>query len=221
MRAVEMRRRLMADTMPGGCAQAIPNMDLKQSSVVVVGALNPAIVEPVWLIENKIVATPPQDAPIPMMQSPGRIEFEIEGFHWAVDRMRLTIQSDTERSPAAVVKKLFSELKHTPVRAIGHNFHFRSGLSDWRGGRPELAGCVGFKPEGCQEQIASRWLGAWKREGSVVQVDVEMSDQAALVRVNVERSVVRAAEVVDYAESFTEDLATARGIAASLEKGMK
>lgn len=195
-------------------------MDLKQSSIVIVGKLNPAIIEPMWLIENEVVGMPPEGAPIPMMQLPGRVEFDVEGFHWAVDRVRLTIQSDTERSPEGLVNRLFQELRHTPVQAIGHNFHFRSGVADWKGGRPTLSDCPDFRPEGGGEQVRSRWLGAWRVGAGTLQVDVEVTDEAALLNVNIERRVARADEIAGHASQFKADLASARRVAWRLGGGI-
>ncbi len=90
--------------------------------------------------------------------------FTIGALEWEVDYRRLMVSSpsiyikekETCGDKAAKVMKL---LCHTPVEAVGHNFHFSCDLKDWtENALPQLGSrSVRDFPDARQ----FRWIGAF------------------------------------------------------------
>lgn len=108
--------------------------DIFSSSIVAVGAFNPAIFSPDWLERNKLIGKGDADE---ATKSPGLIishqatVFETEWFAFQVVENQFSLTSKGALTPAIrdLAVGIFSLVPHTPITALGLNFlaHFRLG----------------------------------------------------------------------------------------------
>lgn len=101
---------------------------LVEQNVVVLGSLNPAIIHPNWLVTIGLI---PLNEKIEIKCSIGGnipSEFSWGIYRWQVNYEMLKVIVRPEESPNNLntfIEKIFSQLRHTPVKAIGHNFNFK------------------------------------------------------------------------------------------------
>lgn len=103
-------------------------LKIKSQSIVILGSINPAILQPNWLVKCGLI---PQNKEIqykfPVGAVIAPIQFKYENLEWTVDYSRLQINiEDTDKvvNLGDVIIRVFSDLQHTPVKAIGHNFTY-------------------------------------------------------------------------------------------------
>jgi hypothetical protein len=112
-------------------------MPLKRDhcSVVVLGAWNPTIINPTWLLNNKVVEEEPKQVEVEVAYAPheGGVRFELGGATWLADYGRLQIVAKDWKDCGAFADRVLALLQHTPTRAIATNFVFSASLDDWRG----------------------------------------------------------------------------------------
>jgi hypothetical protein len=97
----------------------------KEKSCVVVGTLNPGIIEPGWLCANNIIAGDTSEWEVELSSDgDGLPTFLHPDFRWQCLRDRLTVTALGEKNPGEAVAGVFQILKHTPLRGVGNNFTF-------------------------------------------------------------------------------------------------
>jgi len=103
-----------------------------ENSLIVVGAWNPAILSPAWILEEVLGYPSVQDVPVQMefASVPGTMpKVTIEGISYtpALDRFNLYPNELTDARLTSVenqVSRILEIVPHTPVRAFGENFEF-------------------------------------------------------------------------------------------------
>ena len=106
-------------------------LELDYTSIVVVGAWNPSIIQPFWLFEHNVV---PRQEDLPEMgfQPLGRsVKLHLSGLDWTIEETRLEIRSSEGKDCATYAATILDLLPHTPIYAIGDNFVFRCKSSEW------------------------------------------------------------------------------------------
>lgn len=103
-------------------------LKIKSQSIVILGSINPAILQPNWLVKCGLI---PQNKDIqykfPVGAVIAPIQFKYENLEWTVDYSRLQINIEDIKEVVdlgEIISKVFNELPHTPVKAIGHNFTY-------------------------------------------------------------------------------------------------
>jgi len=109
-------------------------LKLIEQNIIVLGSLNPAILTPNWLARDNVgVLTKGEKVTANISFGSNRpTEFQGEKYHWSIDYAMLKVNISPEEDPALLkdfIVNVFSELKHTPVTAIGQNFLFEE--SSW------------------------------------------------------------------------------------------
>ena len=101
---------------------------LALQNVVVLGSLNPAILQPSWLVKCSVI---PKDKEVqwrfPVGAVIAPVYFEYDNYEWVVGYDKLELKTKSGESFVDLGKiliDLFQDLKHTPIRAVGHNFIF-------------------------------------------------------------------------------------------------
>jgi len=102
---------------------------LIDQNIVVLGSLNPAIFHPNWL--GKIKVLEPKEKVEAKIKIGANFPSEFRGdkFKWSLDysRLQVSLNSPNENSAKLLsefVCKIFEELPHTPITALGENFAF-------------------------------------------------------------------------------------------------
>ena len=106
--------------------------NLIEQNVVVLGSLNPAILQPNWLAKEDVGLLPVGEKITVNYILGGPTQYQGKVFSWSVDYGSLKINISPDNSPSLLkdfVIKVFRELKHTPVTAMGQNFVFEE--SNW------------------------------------------------------------------------------------------
>jgi hypothetical protein len=109
----------------------IPNCELEGSSIVLVGAFNPAIFHPSWLSEHAIVRAGAADEAEVQVVSPEISSFTAQWLSLQVTREQFQASTSDPRyfEPLRdLVVSVFTLLEHTPIRQMGINrdMHFSS-----------------------------------------------------------------------------------------------
>jgi hypothetical protein len=165
------------------------SLALELAQTVAVGPFNPYIVTPEWLIRFKVCDENEANKFTPGMATDGTgamvtdgTAFQIGGFEWAVDYRRLMvsaarIESDCGQKVAVVM----GLLPHTPVKAIGNNFHFVCSLKDWAGKPwPQLGAREAPPITGVQH---FRWVASFDRQGANIEVTLLIAPRAEVVAI--------------------------------------
>ena len=174
---------------------------------------NPQIISPPWLLKEQVIAEPkPVEVQFAQVGRAFAFRFKIGDLAWQVDFMQLVVSSENVSSDtAAVVAKVVEKLPHTPLTAIGNNFHYRCNLSQWQGRLPRL-GDLGFdelKTYGDVQAVGWR-ASVGRPDGATVNTEVSFEPTESLsplltVNVNYHRQVSSAAELIAAARRFEED----------------
>jgi hypothetical protein len=110
------------------------NFIRSNTTFVLTGIWNPAILQPAWLLRHAFAAPVGQDMPVEVEVAAGLgipPRFTMGGVTFVPSRDRLVVQP---AAPYTIVKldlierllqRILRALPHTPVNAFGHNFEFR------------------------------------------------------------------------------------------------
>ena len=102
---------------------------LTNQNIVVLGSFNPAILQPAWLIKCGIIKEEKEvNWKLPLGAVIAPAIFEYGNLEWAVNFDKFQLSDKTDDGMVDLGKTVihtFKELKHTPVRASGHNFIFK------------------------------------------------------------------------------------------------
>ena len=94
-------------------------------SCVVVGSLNPGIIQPGWLAKHGI-ASPEAEWELGLEFGAPTPAFSDDHFHWSCKHNRLVVSSvvDKKSDPGEMVARVLEILSHTPITAIGNNIAY-------------------------------------------------------------------------------------------------
>jgi hypothetical protein len=157
-------------------------LTLELAQTVALGPFNPYIITPEWLARTGIL--PAGEAEIRFKVIGEGAAFEFQGVGWEVDLRRLVVSS-LEHDCGDLVAQVLNELHHTPVRAIGHNFHYSCSLPDWGDEPlPTLGGRTRADLSGVASLEQVRWTGMLRSEGARVEVTCVQGEEQVVVLVN-------------------------------------
>jgi hypothetical protein len=180
-------------------------LTLEQAQTVALGPFNPFIITPEWLDRTSILST--GEAEIRFKVIGEGAAFEFSDVSWEVNLGRLVVSSRKEDC-GEIVAKVLEQLHHTPVHAIGNNFHFTSSTEEW--GNSPLP-TLGQKSRSDLVQIASfeqaRWVGIFHRDGVRVEITLISGDDilAALINHHRETDPREYQKATAAARQFTHD----------------
>lgn len=184
-----------------------------ETSLVIAGAWNPAILNPQWVIKHGLQLEPdaagPVQAFLPAIQG---LAFEfpryvLPGLTYVVrgDALLLYPTDNTSPSFATVEKvgcEILKQLNHTPISGIGHNFEFRDSepnpewLAPFTASRQDLADNLedGWNPTGAA--ISSTFT----HEATNVQVNISrqlLLDGTLSVRFNFHHQITSREDAIN------------------------
>jgi hypothetical protein len=196
-------------------------MDLKTSDIVVIGAFNPAIISPEWLIDQGITTAPAEPTSIDLeLGLRNDIVFTLDECRWRVSPDRLVLEPLSAANPVAKIKSVVEKLPHTPVRAVGLNFHFHCPAAAWKGGQPRLGSLAADSLTlGGKVQHRAWTTGVAFEDGSHLNLTVRTTDAQTLADFNFHRLATKTDKVLAALDKFDHDMIKARGIVAQLNSG--
>src|SRR2546422_6968555 len=103
----------------------------KMTSVAVLGAWNPAIINPEWLAQYKVIEKVTKNITFELAGPMGRLIFAIGDVRWEVDPTRLAVKAPKFKDCGGNIARVFGFLPPTPVGAIGSPFLFAGPLKGW------------------------------------------------------------------------------------------
>jgi len=201
-----------------------PKLELAQT--VAIGAFNPYIITPEWLVRFGFYLRD-DEVKIRMVPLGEGASFEFRRVQWQVDNQRLIVSS-TDRTVdcGGTVSKVLDLLPHTPVQAVGHNFHFSATKEEW-GDRPApVLGQKSFHDLEDAEQV--RWVGVFLRGETRIEATLAYELDAVAIMLNHHRNMnlesARKAQTLQQqisqaknaAEKFREDFESSRTLLRSL-----
>lgn len=159
-------------------------LNLELAQTVALGPFNPYIINPEWVI--KYVVSPADEVRIRLMDVGEGRAFRIGNLEWHVDTRRLMLSGDrVDAACGKLVAKVLELLPHTPVNAVGHNFHYVGNRDEWAA---TLAPKLGDKSIGDLTEAGDvdqvRWAGIFNRPGVRVEITVALGQETVVVMLN-------------------------------------
>ncbi len=187
-------------------------LTLELAQAVALGPFNPYIITPEWLARTGIL--PAGEAETRFKDIGEGTAFEFQRVSWEVDLRRLVVSS-LEKDCGDLVAKVLDQLRHTPVRAVGNNFHFACTLDEW-GTSPLPSLGKNLAEVATFEQ--TRWAGVIRREGVRIEVTVVSGDDSLAVLINHRRETdVRDFQIaIAAAKQFAHDRQISEQLLGSL-----
>lgn len=206
-------------------SNAVP-VTLELAQTVAVGAFNPYVITPGWLVKYR-VCTRDEEVNVRMVPLGEGASFVFGQVEWQVDGQRLSVSS---AQPAvdcgSMVSQVLELLPHTPVRAVGHNFHFTAPKAQW-GPRPSpKLGDRRMEDLDGVEQV--RWSGIFRRNDARLEVTLAYEVDLVAVFFNYHRNMdleqasaaatppQQIAQAREAAGQFREDFDHSRSLLRSL-----
>ncbi len=189
---------------------------LQSNDVIVLGAWNPAIVQPDWLSERKVVesSTPESLSANPLTKG---FFFKMDNVNWIIDEQRLQIWGAGGTDTGVFAARVLSLLSHTPVQAIGTNFHFQTGVGEWPSTRLPKLGDWTLETSPTKLQFKQfTWVGTRKMGSDTsCQITLTHAEDALSLNVNLHRDAdaVRAAQ---FAGAWRQDWQAVREIISDI-----
>ncbi|MEX2287996.1 MAG: hypothetical protein WD648_12960 [Planctomycetaceae bacterium] len=193
---------------------------LQSKDIVVAGRFNPYIITPQWLAEQGVCAIDGDfelEFAFAVEARKAIVHFVADGVKWHVTDSRLTLSTtDPTRDPSAIAVAVMEKLPHTPVSAVGNNFHFKCDRRDWSGGHSQLNG-KGFEElRAYGEPISISWSSLLQQSGVRVQIKFEESADHIEVHTNHHRDAGNCAQACQAAREFQSDFEKSKQLVLSI-----
>lgn len=178
-------------------------LSLETAQTIALGPFNPHIISPGWLFAEKIC----QDNEVelrflPMSQG---MAFRIRDVDWQIDFHSLMVQSQKVNC-GELVAKVVEKLHHTPVHAVGNNFHYSGTVNEWNSRPLPMLGKKGwdsFGGIGTIDQL--RWTGTFVENSIRTEVTLGQTEAAIVVLFNFHRNTKGSESAVKAAQQFDDD----------------
>jgi len=178
-------------------------LSLETAQTLALGPFNPHIITPEWLVKNKVC----EDAEveirfIPLSQG---LAFSFKDVQWQIDSRMLMVAS-RKANCGELVAKVVGLLPHTPVRAVGNNFHYACSKEDW--GKSPLP-MLGGNRSGALDELGrveqTRWACVIRRDDVRIEVTVAEDEPGMAILFNFHRETKNAEEACKAAGHFESD----------------
>lgn len=149
----------------------MPKMTLELAQAVAIGPFNPHIITPSWLSRWKVCQGEVDADLMGYWENDGN-SFIAGDLEWDVSFERLSVSANGTGEGldcGAAVAKVLGLLNHTPVAAVGNNFHFVCPVREWASGVIPRLGEQTAEEMGATEV---GWAGKLRVDGELVEVDL-------------------------------------------------
>jgi hypothetical protein len=200
-------------------------LKLELAQTVAIGAFNPYVITPEWLVRFGLYAEN-DEVNVRLVALGDVAAFEFGCVKWQVDSHRLSVSS-SERSVDCgnLVSRVLKLLPHTPVKALGHNFHFSATREEWG---MRAAPMLGTKRlEDFEGAVQVRWVGAFRKGETRIEATLAYEIEVVAILLNHHRIVdlesvrsarepeARIAPARSAAEKFGDDFEESRALLRS------
>ncbi len=181
-------------------------LSLVSAQTLAIGAFNPYIITPEWLVKNKICEDEEVEIRfMPLIPLNQGLAFSFKEAQWQVDFRLLSVASRKENCGTSVAK-VIETLPHTPIHAIGNNFHYACIKDDW--GNSPLPSIndgllTGLKEIGQVEQTRCTYIV--RKDTVRIEVTVAIDEPDLAILFNFHRETKSAIEAQDAANLFDSD----------------
>ncbi len=188
---------------------------LIEQNTVVLGSLNPAIIQPNWLTKIGIIPSGAQVKAKYKVGSnlPGEFAWDI--YKWTVDYGMMKIHLKPDQSPDQLnkfVSKIFENLSHTPVSAIGHNFIFEDNSVSSR--NPPLKKNWGIGKQTKWGSVINlvEEITLIKDDVTKIRINLNQQSDARKISFNFHCDVTNVDQLLKFSQQCKENLSVAKSI---------
>jgi hypothetical protein len=189
-------------------------LSLEVAQTLALGPFNPYIITPEWLVKTQVCED--QEVEIQFTPISQGVAFSFEEVKWQIDFRTLLVASRTKNC-GELVARVLERLHHTPVRAVGNNFHYACGMEHWGDSPLPMLGAKGRDALGQFGTVdQTRWAGVLFRDKVRVEVTVAQSEAGVAVLFNFHRDTKDSAEAQAAAHCFDTDKQASRELLEGL-----
>jgi hypothetical protein len=180
------------------------------------------IIDPTWLLNNRVVEEPPKQVEVEIAYAPheGGTRFELGGATWLAEYGALRIVANGWKDCGAFAARVLGLLPHTPVHAITTHFVFAASLEEWGQALPQLGEFQlgsGDKPTEFPE-VRLTGVRELTPETRFQVTLTAREKKGVVVAVNLYRNVNDAAQARAFAASWSQDLDVAENAVKEMFK---
>lgn len=187
---------------------------LEDGQTLALGPFNPHIITPEWLVKHGVCGD--EEVEIRFTAISRGTAFNFKKVKWQIDSRSLMVGSAEENS-GELVARVIKLLHHTPVRAVGNNFHYSCDKDHWGQSPLPMIGTKGrdgLAEYGMVDQ--TRWAGVFFRDGTRVEVTVAQSEDGVAVLFNFHRETKSSEQAQEAAKMFDADKRVSQELLAGL-----
>lgn len=193
------------------------------ADVVVIGAFNPMIIRPDWLIAHGVAGTEtPSKEPqvkLGLSEMSPFLHFSLGGLRWQVTDRHVILRSDGQvlRGANKILAKLLTLLPHTPLVAVGVNLHAIVPEREWHAPRPKLS-------ESLSVAVAERGriteelhgFQVVRPDGALLNVSIRDSGDELGVEINYHKNTPSIETAMEAIDRLDDSLETAKQMVMQL-----
>lgn len=178
-------------------------MDILNQNIVIVGDFNPAIIQPKWILSQKIYEGK-IGLDINISNHSIRYFMEKTGIYWEiVGRHFISYNKNPlerlDKINLGFVKSIFSKLSYTPIQAIGHNINCRIPENDQLN---SIFQNIELKRD---KVLFSNFTNKYEFKDKTCTVQIEKQKNSYLIKFNFEKkvsSISISKEIGDFIDSL-------------------
>jgi hypothetical protein len=194
---------------------------LIEQNTVILGSLNPAIIQPNWLTKIGIIPLGVQVQAKYKIGSnlPGEFAWDI--YKWTVDYGMMKVHLKPDQSPDQLnnfVSKIFESLSHTPVSAIGHNFIFEDNSGSFRDPPIKENWGIGEKTKWGSVINLVEEITLIKDDVTKIRINLNQHSDAKRISFNFHSDVTNVGQLLKFSQQCKENLSVAESLLEELKK---
>jgi hypothetical protein len=179
---------------------------IAQTSIIVFGSWNPAIITPAWLFHYKVVDNVPENSQPYFDQNTGSMAFKIgDKLVISSDFGKLVVTATDGSDCGSIVARILGLLPHTPVRGAVATSFLITCRAEEIPPSSKLPSAYPFTDVVAMQESFVRPI-----QGGVLQVALtRQGENDAVVSVNVQRNVDNAPKAAEFASAWSTERAIA------------
>lgn len=162
-------------------------MEILSQNLVIIGDFNPAIIQPRWIISQKIYQGK-IGLDLNLTNQSIRYFMEKSGIYWEIIGKQFVVYNRNpleklDRINLGFVRGIFEKLNYTPIQAIGHNIHFKIPENE---NIKSIFRSIKLKDENL---ISYNFVNKFKYKDKTCTVQIEQGNNEFIVKFNFEKKI--------------------------------